>query len=34
MLIGNLGSTLLGTLFSGKSRIRADEGTVTAGQNF
>ena len=34
MLLGALGSSLLGNLKAGKFTIRADEGTVRASQNF
>ena len=34
MLLGTLGSSLLGNLLTGKGTIRADEGNVRAGQDF
>ena len=34
MLLDTLGASLLGSLFLGKSTIRAGEGTITAGQDF
>ena len=34
MLLGTLGVSLLGNLLIGKGTIRADEGTVRAGQDF
>ena len=34
MLLGTLGTSLLGNLLTGKSTIRADEGTIRAGQDF
>ena len=34
MLLCTLGPSLLGNLLTGKSRIRAGEGTVRAGQDF
>ena len=34
MLLGTLGASLLGNLLKCKGTIRADEGTITAGQNF
>ena len=34
MLLGTLGASLLGNLLTVKGTIRADEGTVTAGQDF
>ena len=33
MSFGTLGGTLLGNLLAGKPTIRADEGTIRAGQN-
>ena len=32
--VGTLGDSLLGNLVIGKGTIRADEGTVRAGENF
>ena len=34
MLLGTLGASLIGNLLTGKGKIRAGEGTITAGQNF
>ena len=34
MLLGTLGASLLGNLLTGKCTIRADEGTIRAGENF
>ena len=34
MLLGTLGISLLGNLSAGKGKIRADEGTIRAGQDF
>ena len=34
MLLGILGASLLGNLLTGQSTIRADEGTIRAGQDF
>ena len=34
MLLGTLDPSLLGNLLTGKSTIRAGEGTIRAGQNF
>ena len=34
MLLGTLGGSLLGNLLAGKGTIRADEGTIRAGQDF
>ena len=34
MLLGTLGASLLGKLLTGKCTIRADEGTIRAGENF
>ena len=34
MLLGTLGASLLGNQLTGKCTIRADEGTVRAGQDF
>ena len=34
MLLGTLGASLLGNLLTGKSTIRAGEGTIRAGKNF
>ena len=34
MLLGILGASLLGNLLTGKSIIKAGEGTITAGENF
>ena len=34
MLLGTLGTSLLGNLLAGKNTIRAGEGTVRAGQGF
>ena len=34
ILLGTLGASLLGKLLTGKSTIRAGEGTITAGQDF
>ena len=34
MLLGTLGSSLLGNMLTGKGTIRAGEGTVRAGQDF
>ena len=34
MLLGTLGASLLGNLLTGKSTIRAGEGTIRAGQDF
>ena len=34
MLLGTLGTSLLGDLLTGKSTIRASEGTIRVGQNF
>ena len=33
MLLGTLGTNLLGNLLTGKITIRAGEGTITAAQN-
>ena len=33
MLLGTLGTTLLGNLLTGKAVIRADQGTVRIGQD-
>ena len=34
MLLGILGASLLGNLLTGKSIIKAGEGTIRAGENF
>ena len=34
MLLGTLGSSLLGKLLTGKGKIRAGEGTIRAGEKF
>ena len=34
MLLGTLDASLLGNLLTGKSTIRASEGTIRAGQDF
>ena len=34
MLLGTLDASLLGNLLTGKSTIRAGEGTIRAGQDF
>ena len=34
MLLGILGANLLGSLLTGKGIIRADEGTIRAGEKF
>ena len=34
MLLGTLGASLLGNLLTGKSSVRAGEGTIRAGENF
>ena len=34
MFLGTLGASLFGNLLTGKGSIRADEGTVRAGQDF
>ena len=34
MLLGTLGASLLGNLLTSKGTIRADEGTIRAGQDF
>ena len=34
MLLGTLGASLLGNLLTSKCTIRADEGTIRAGENF
>ena len=34
MLLGTLGSSLLGRLLTGKGKIRAGEGTIRAGEKF
>ena len=34
MLLGTLGASLYGNLLTGKGTIRADEGTIRAGQDF
>ena len=34
MLLGTLGTSLLGNLLTGKSTIRASEDTIRVGQNF
>ena len=34
MLLGTLGASLLGNPLTGKGTIRADEGTIRAGENF
>ena len=34
MLLGTLGSSLLGNLLTGKDTITAGEGTIRASQNF
>ena len=34
MLLGTLGASLLGNLLTGKSTVRAGEGTIRASENF
>ena len=34
MLLGTLGANLLRNLLTGKSKIKAGEGTISVGQNF
>ena len=34
MLLGTLGTSLLGNLLTGKGKIRDGEGTIRVGQNF
>ena len=34
MLLGTLGTSLLGNILTGKGKIRAGEGTIRAGQDF
>ena len=34
MSLGTLSASLLGNLLTGKGTIRADEGTIRAGENF
>ena len=34
MLLGTLGTSLLGSPLTGEDTIRAGEGTIRAGQNF